>query len=232
MRADHDHRNAVAAHDLLQHVEAAHARHFEIKGDDLRLEFLNLLQTEVAVHGGADHVNRVVGFDNLRNQLAHERGIIDDQDADWRCCHCITSGNLFWIFRAGITGGAAALLPTGAVKRSTTAARFMISTTRPSPRIDAPLTKSVAMVWSSSDLITSSSSPSSESTIKPSLRLPKLMMRMKIFPSPAASAERFEPSRIRGSTWPRNCTTSQFSTLCRSDSRVREISATVLSGIA
>src|SRR6266700_1724985 len=81
--------------------------------------------------------------------------------------------------------------------------------------------------------MTSSSSPSSESTIKPSLRPPRAMTRTKILPrrsfqSPAG----FRPRRTRGSTWPRSCTTSQSSTTCKSVSWALAISATAFRGIA
>ena len=62
---------------------------------------------------------------------------------------------------------------------STTAGRFRISTTRPSPRIEAPETRSVGNVWSSKALITNSSSPSSASTINPYFLSPTVMTSTK-----------------------------------------------------
>ena len=59
-----------------------------------------------------------------------------------------------------------------------------MSTTRPSPRMEAPLIRSVATVWSSSALITSSSSPSRLSTIIPSFRSPMEITSTKIFSDP------------------------------------------------
>src|SRR5258708_21773989 len=91
MRADHDHRNAVAPHDLFQHVQTAHARHFEVEGNNLRLEFLDLLQPEISIHGGADHLDGVVGSQNLRDELAHQRGIIYHEHSYRGCAHNCTS---------------------------------------------------------------------------------------------------------------------------------------------
>ena len=66
------------------------------------------------------------------------------------------------------------------VKRSISAIMLRIRTTRPSPRIEAPLTRSVVIDWSSSALMTNSSSPSSPSTMTPNLRSPLLMTSTKI----------------------------------------------------
>ena len=62
-----------------------------------------------------------------------------------------------------------------------------MSTTRPSPRMEAPLIRSVATVWSSSALMTSSSSPSRLSTIIPSFRSPMEITSTKIFSGPACA---------------------------------------------
>src|SRR6185312_1430351 len=59
-----------------------------------------------------------------------------------------------------------------------------MSTTLPSPRMEAPLIRSVATVWSSSALMTSSSSPSRLSTIIPSFRSPIEITSTKIFSDP------------------------------------------------
>ncbi len=76
-------------------------------------------------------------------------------------------------------------------------------TTRPSPRMEAPLTRSVSTVSSSTALMTNSSSPSSASTINPNLRSPAAMTRMKILLAdacyrrcaPAPGAPAAEPGR-------------------------------------
>src|SRR5579863_7162120 len=76
----------MTQHDLFEHVQTAHARHFEIKSDDLRLQFFDLLQSKVAVHCSANDLNGAVGRKNLWDELAHERGIIDHQHS-YRSCH-------------------------------------------------------------------------------------------------------------------------------------------------
>ena len=57
MGADDNYRHFVPAHDLLQHFQPAHARHLEIKGDHLGLQFFNFFQAEVAIHRGADNLD-------------------------------------------------------------------------------------------------------------------------------------------------------------------------------
>src|SRR2546421_10163525 len=145
MRADDDNGNAVAAHDLFQHLQAAHAGHFQIKSDHLRLEVFDFFQSEVAIHGCTHDVDGIVGFENLGNELAHQGRVIDHQYADRLGVHCRTSADKRLPAAAAMTFERATSVPLR-TKRSMTAVRFMISTTRPSPRIDAPLTRSVAMV--------------------------------------------------------------------------------------
>src|SRR5947209_16053155 len=99
----------------------------------------------------------VVGLKDLRNQLAHQRRVIHYKHSDrfGRGCHCRAPAAA-----AAVRSPSARKRPDGSivvsadVKRSTTAGRFTIRTTLPSPRIEAPLTRSVAIVWSSNALIT------------------------------------------------------------------------------
>src|SRR6266498_1561216 len=182
MRTHHNHRNAVAAHNFLQHLKPAHSRHFQIERNHLRPEFVELFQTEIPIDRGAHHLDRIVSFENLRDELTHQRRVVHHQHADWFGTHCRTSGAARAVRSVSARNNPdGALLASADVKRSTTAGRFTISTTRPSPRIEAPLTKSVAIVWSSRALMTNSSSPSSASTISPSFRPAKLMTRTKSF---------------------------------------------------
>src|ERR1700686_4689469 len=226
----------MAAHDFLQRIQAAHPGHLQIESDHLRFQFGNFLEAEVSVHGGADHLDRRVGLQNLRNQLAHQRGIVHHQHT-----HGVRHRALSPRAWAGCSRSACKSsrppwpvpLLRVLLERSTTAARFRISTTRPSPRSDAPLTKSVATVWSSTALITNSSSLSNPSTISPSLRSPRVMTRTKILVREFLDRSSCGlPRRTRGKTCPRNCSTSQLSTWCTSPSVAREISATAFSGMA
>ena len=114
VRADDDHRHVMLARDLAQHFDAVHARHFQIERDDVRAQLLNFSQADQAIHGGADDFDRGIAEQHLRNQLPHQRGIIDHQDA-----------NSF----------AHAIAPTAGMRDrcETTAGTFRISTTVPSP---------------------------------------------------------------------------------------------------
>src|SRR5215469_2167407 len=181
MGADHDHRNPVALHDLFQHVQPAHARHFQIERDHLRAEVLDLLQPKVPINGCAHHLNRVIGGEDLGNDFSHERRVVDHEHPNRFWAHGSTSANA-WVFLRVCERSRPEGAPSdsGAVKRPITAGKFMINTTRPSPRMEAPLTRSVAMVWSSNALMTSSSSPSRASTMSPNLRPLKRMTRTKI----------------------------------------------------
>ncbi len=78
-------------------------------------------------------------------------------------------------------GSVAGLQVEGAAVFSRSGVATVAGTTA-SPRMDAPLTKSLSTVRSSSALITSSSSPSNSSTNNPSLRSPRLVTSTKIFP--------------------------------------------------
>src|SRR5262249_40599205 len=144
VRADHDHRQPVPPHDFSQHVEAAHSRHLEIERDYLGSQLFNLLKAEVSIHGGADNLNRVVSLKNLRNEFAHQSRIVHYKHSYRLGAHWRTSPAALAAWPGNI-----AKWPTfvpSRVNRSMTAARFMISTTRPSPKIEAPLTRSVATV--------------------------------------------------------------------------------------
>ena len=87
MRTHDDHRNTVTAHDFFEHVEAAHAGHFKVERDDLRLEIFDFFQAEIPVHCGSDYLDGVVRLQNLRDEFAHESRIIDHQHPYGRS-HC------------------------------------------------------------------------------------------------------------------------------------------------
>src|SRR5450755_435787 len=148
MRAEQDHRQRRSAHDQPQRLHAIHARHFQIQRDHVGAQLFDLLQRERAVHRRPHHFNGRIAGQNRRNQLAHQRGVVYDQNAD---------------------GGAHAIAPSGVAResRASTAGTFKISTTVPSPRIEAPLTRSLDTISVGSALITNSSSPTKLSTSKP-----------------------------------------------------------------
>src|SRR5205814_10428579 len=107
----------------------------------LGLELLDFLQPKCSVHSSSHYFNVTIALQNLRNQLAHERGIIYHQHPDL------------------LTHAVAPMALRIRASREITLAIFKIRTTVPSPRIEAPLTISVATRWSSRALMTSSSSP-------------------------------------------------------------------------
>ena len=58
VRADDDHRHAMLARDLAQHLDAVHARHVQIERDHVRVQLLNLAQADQAIHRRADDFDR------------------------------------------------------------------------------------------------------------------------------------------------------------------------------
>ena len=76
VRAYDDDRQLVSAGDLPQSFHAVHARHVEIESDHVRLEFFDLAQGKAAVNGRPYHFDGLVALQDLRNHLAHERGVI------------------------------------------------------------------------------------------------------------------------------------------------------------
>src|SRR5947209_16454609 len=122
------------------------------------MQLFDLFQAEFAVHGGAHHGDAGILREDLRYQLPHQSGIIDHQNTD-RSAQAVAPF---------VVPGTACGLPS----RFTTALMLRMSTTVPSPRMEAPLTRSVATKWSSSALMTSSSSPTSLSTTNPNFRSP------------------------------------------------------------
>src|ERR1035441_4270026 len=211
---EHDYRQRLPPHDFLQRFDSVHARHFQIQRDHAGLQLFDLFQAEGAIHRRSDDFDGFVGGQHLRNQLAHQRRIVDHEHAYRILLHA-------WPPTAGLKASRMRSVdvsnkpefdcPVSCGRQratcSTTAGRFRISTTRPSPRMEAPETRSVENVWSSSALITNSSSPSSASTIKPYFLSPAVMMSTKSldFRSPSATGR---PNRSSGSTWLRNCSTS------------------------
>ena len=80
-RGHHDDRARALDHDAVETVEAVHLRHVDVERDDVGLEGLQLLQRFQPV---ARELHLEVGFlaENAPEQLAHQRGIVDDEDLD------------------------------------------------------------------------------------------------------------------------------------------------------
>src|ERR1035437_5654763 len=114
----------------------------------IRTRLFDCFQRERTVHGRANDFDRRIAGEDRRNKLAHQRRIINDENA-----------NPF----------AHAMAPRGEVRfsRESTAGTLRMRTTVPSPRMEAPLTRSLEMISLGSALMTSSSSPTVVSTNKP-----------------------------------------------------------------
>src|SRR3954471_19977186 len=146
-------------HDLSQRLHAVHAWHLQVQRDHMRMQFLNLLQSELAIHCCTNHFDGRILFQHLRNKFSHQCGIVNDKYF-CRAAHAVAPAPL------------AVVCDRARPSFETTACTSRINTTVPSPRIEAPLTRSVDTRWSSRALMTSSSSPTSLSTINPNLRSP------------------------------------------------------------
>src|SRR5438105_852297 len=96
--------------DLAQCLEAIHTRHLEVERDNVRPKLVDLLESEAAVHGGADNLDGVVALENLRNQFPHESGIVYYEDAHRFAHACAPLApsrpmrpTTAWIFRMSTT---------------------------------------------------------------------------------------------------------------------------------
>src|SRR6202166_1532939 len=148
MGAEQNYRDRRALHDQPQRFHTIHARHFQVEGNDVGAQLLDFFQGEGPVHGGAHHFDGGVARQNCRDELAHQRGVVNDENFD-SIAHAIASmGRAF-------------------ENRDTTAGTFKISTTVPSPSMEAPLTRSLDTMSLGKALITNSSSPTNESTSRP-----------------------------------------------------------------
>src|SRR5712672_1418107 len=173
MRAEHDHRHGSAAHNQAQCFQAINSRHFQVERDDVWVELFDFLQREGAIHSGAHHFDGGIPLQDGGDELPHQRGIVDDEYSD---------------------ALAHAIAPKGVARerRERTAGTLRIRTTVPSPRMEAPLTRSLEIISVGSALITNSSSPTMLSTIRPKRfsAAPITMTKLRFFflPSGAATA--------------------------------------------
>jgi hypothetical protein len=79
VRTDHDHRHPPVPHDLFQRINPVQAGHFQIECHHLWRQIHNFFQCEMAVHRRAHHLDRVILFEDLGNQLAHQRRVVHHQ---------------------------------------------------------------------------------------------------------------------------------------------------------
>src|SRR6266852_77401 len=148
MRTEKNDRNRRALHDQAERLHTIHAGHFEVESNDVGAQFFNFLQRECAIHSRSDNFDGRIARKDRGNQFPHQSGIVNDENAD---------------------AFAHAIAPSGVARerRERTAGTFKIRTTVPSPRMEAPLTRSLETISPGSALITNSSSPTRLSTRRP-----------------------------------------------------------------
>jgi hypothetical protein len=79
---DHDHGHGAEPHDPFQERQAVQPGHFDIQGDHVRVEGLDLLARDQGIRGNADDLDLGIAGQELAQNLADERGIVDDQDSN------------------------------------------------------------------------------------------------------------------------------------------------------
>ena len=78
--ADYDDRHGAIVHQLPEERDAVHARHFNVEGEDVGLEGEDFVACDVRVRGGSDHLDIGLTGQCVGEDLAHDRGIVDDED--------------------------------------------------------------------------------------------------------------------------------------------------------
>ncbi len=81
----------MLAHDLLQEGQTVHAGHLDIERDYVRHLFADPLGGDERIAGGADHLDSRIRGQDLAQRAAHHRGIVDDEDANFRGAHAVAS---------------------------------------------------------------------------------------------------------------------------------------------
>ena len=62
---DHHHRRGPQAHESPQKIDAIHARHLDVQGDDIRIQFANHLARHQGVIGGTNALHVPLAIDDL-----------------------------------------------------------------------------------------------------------------------------------------------------------------------
>jgi hypothetical protein len=79
---NHDHRHRSQAHKPVQELEAVHARHFHVQGQDVGIERLDHLARDHGIGRRADHIEIRCAADDLGQQRPHQCGVIDHEYLD------------------------------------------------------------------------------------------------------------------------------------------------------
>src|SRR5260370_33167792 len=147
MRADHDDRQPPASHDFFQSIDPVQSGHFQVERHYLRRQFFDFLQSKMTVHRRTYNLDRVIPFEDIGNQLAHQSRVIHHQNPH-RLSHawppavpralispvCIPPPLV-------VSRPAIRLLAASARPRVTRSIRALMSSTRPTPpppRTEAP----------------------------------------------------------------------------------------------
>src|SRR5579863_7800814 len=191
MTAHDNHRQPMLAGDLPEHFDAIHARHLEIERHHVRAKFFQFFQADSSIGRGSHNLDGRIAQKHLRDELPHQRGVIHYENAN-------------------LLGHAVA--PTAGIldRCARTAGTFRMSTTLPSPRIEAPLTRGEVTKPSSSAFTTNSSSPARLSTTRPNRRVPfPIMMTNRRLARSLTTRDSNCSSRISVSTCCRSWNTSR-----------------------
>src|SRR4051794_20562200 len=124
-------------HYFLQRFHAIHAWHVEVERNHVGLQVRDLFQRKCAVHRRSYNLDRALAFNQLRDQLPHKRGVVDNENSNWLLHTAAPTP----VARDNDGNGALAGILTLAT-RSNSAGVLRMRTTAPSPMMDAPLTRS------------------------------------------------------------------------------------------
>src|SRR5581483_2838864 len=80
-RTDDNDGTRIGGHDLRGGLQAVHVRHVDVHGDDIGFKRFRQRDRFAAVLGVADDLELFVGVENGFQHLAHEGGIVHDEDA-------------------------------------------------------------------------------------------------------------------------------------------------------
>jgi len=69
----------MAAHQLLQKRQPIHARHLDVECQDVGFQLQDFFSCDIGIAGRSHNLEFGVGAKYLGEQLAHQRGIIDNK---------------------------------------------------------------------------------------------------------------------------------------------------------
>ncbi len=72
----------MLTHYFLQKGQAVHARHFDIKGDNVRHHRFQPFRRQEGISRGGHHLDAGIGVENVAQGLPHQGRIINNQHLD------------------------------------------------------------------------------------------------------------------------------------------------------